>query len=127
MNEYVISLGSNINPESNISKAKTELRKITEVIKESNFIFTKPLLFSDQPDFLNGVILIRSDMDIPTLKDRLMLIETRLGRVRNFEKNGPRTIDLDIIVCNNRVVDDDVFERDFLQKAITEVKPGFNI
>jgi 2-amino-4-hydroxy-6-hydroxymethyldihydropteridine diphosphokinase len=127
MNEYVISLGSNINPEINISKAKTELHKIAQFIKESSFIYTKPLLLIDQPDFLNGVILIHSEMDIPHLKDQLMLIEKKLGRVREFEKNGPRTIDLDIIVSNNKVVDDDVFERDFLQKAIKEVLPELEI
>jgi len=127
MNEYIISLGSNINPEYHTAKAKAELHKIAEVIKESVFIYTKPLLFADQPDFLNGVILIRSEMDIPSLKDHLMMIETKLGRVRNFEKNGPRTIDLDIIVCNNKVVDNDVYERDFLQKAIKEVKPELEI
>jgi 2-amino-4-hydroxy-6-hydroxymethyldihydropteridine diphosphokinase len=127
MNEYVISLGSNINPEFNIDKAKAELQKIVEIVKVSTFIYTKPLLFIDQPDFLNGVILIRSAMDIPTLKDSLMVIETKLGRLKDFDKNGPRTIDLDIIVSNNKVVDNDVFERDFLQKAIKEVKPEFEV
>jgi 2-amino-4-hydroxy-6-hydroxymethyldihydropteridine diphosphokinase len=127
MNEYVISLGSNINPEINIGKAKAELKKLSVVIAESNFIFTKPLFFLDQPDFLNGVILIRSDMNIPTLKDSLVLIEKKLGRVKDYDKNGPRTIDLDIIVSNNKVVDNDVYERDFLQKAIKEVKPEFEI
>lgn len=127
MNEYVISLGSNINPEYNINKAKTELRKIAVVQKESGFIFTKPLLFTDQPDFLNGVILIHSTLDIPTLKDQLMFIETKLGRLKEIDKNGPRTIDLDIIMCNNKVVDNDVYERDFLQKAIKEIKPDFEV
>jgi 2-amino-4-hydroxy-6-hydroxymethyldihydropteridine diphosphokinase len=127
MNEYVISLGSNINPENNIGKAKAELKRLSEIIAESNFIFTKPLFFLDQQDFLNGVILIRSDMDIPTLKDSLVLIEKKLGRVKDYDKNGPRTIDLDIIVSNNKVVDYDVYERDFLQKAIKEVKPEFEI
>ena len=125
MNEYILSLGSNINPEWYISKARSELHKIADIIKESPFVYTKPLLFADQPDFLNGVILIQSQFDIPTLKDQLMIIETRLGRVRSFEKNGPRTIDLDIIVSNNKVVDDDVYERDFLQNAILSVKPEF--
>jgi 2-amino-4-hydroxy-6-hydroxymethyldihydropteridine diphosphokinase len=127
MNEYVISLGSNINPEFNIDKAKAELQKIVEVVKESTFIYTKPLLFIDQPDFLNGVILISSELDIPSLKDQLMLIEIKFGRMKDFDKNGPRTIDLDIIVSNNKVVDNDVYERDFLQKAIKEVIPGFEI
>jgi 2-amino-4-hydroxy-6-hydroxymethyldihydropteridine diphosphokinase len=127
MNEFIISLGSNINSEVNINKAKSELRKMAEVVKESSFVYTKPLLMADQPDFLNGVILIRTEMDTPTLKDRLMLLETRLGRVRNIEINGPRTIDLDIIVRNGKVVDNDVYERDFLQKAILEVIPEFNI
>lgn len=127
MNEYIISLGSNINPEFHIGKAKVELRKIAAIIKQSSFIYTKPLLLIEQPDFLNGAILIQSSMDIPTLKDQLDLIEKKLGRVKDFDKNGPRTIDLDIIVSNGKVVDYDVYERDFLQKSIKEIFPNFEI
>ena len=127
MNEYIISLGSNINPEFNIAKARTEIRKLASIIKESTFLYTKPLLSTNQSDFLNGVILIRSEMDIPNLKDKLMLLETKLGRIKDYDKNGPRTIDLDIIMANNKVVDNDVYERDFLQRGIKEVKPEFDI
>lgn len=55
----------------------------------------------------------------------LKLIEKEQGRVRTANKNGPRTIDLDLIVFNGDVLDDDVYERNFLKQAIEELLPGF--
>jgi 2-amino-4-hydroxy-6-hydroxymethyldihydropteridine diphosphokinase len=127
MDEYIISVGSNINPEYHIDKARAELKKISEFLAESSFAYTKPLQYKDQPNFLNGVIMIRTKMDIPTLKDKLEAIEMKLGRVKDVEASMPRKIEIDILVSNNKVVDNAVFERDFLQKAIKEVKPGFDI
>ncbi len=59
------------------------------------------------------------------MKTRLREIESGLGRVRTGNKNGPRTIDLDILVWNGEVVDDDVYEREFLKTSIRELLPGF--
>jgi len=50
-NVVVIGLGSNINPEQNIASAKKEIGEICNILKESEFVYTKPLLYSEQADF----------------------------------------------------------------------------
>jgi len=55
----------------------------------------------------------------------LKKIEVDMGRIKTSNKQGPREIDLDIIIWNNRVVDNDVYERKFLQNSILELLPGF--
>jgi 2-amino-4-hydroxy-6-hydroxymethyldihydropteridine diphosphokinase len=79
--------------------------------------------FADQPDFVNTAFLAETALDKASLTACLKNIETSLGRVHGPEKSGPRTIDLDIAVFNGLVVDNNVFERDFLQELILEVAP----
>ena len=59
------------------------------------------------------------------LSEGLKKIEVDMGRIKTSNKQGPREIDLDIIIWNNRVVDNDVYERKFLQNSILELLPGF--
>jgi 2-amino-4-hydroxy-6-hydroxymethyldihydropteridine diphosphokinase len=127
VNEIVIGVGSNIDPEENIKKAKAELTRIANVVKESEFVYTKPLFFYDQPDFLNGVYLIQTYLDMTELKNALLRIETRLGRERTENKNGPRTIDLDILIYNKKKVNKDSLQRDFIQKSVSEVLPDLKL
>lgn len=127
VNEIVIGVGSNIEPEENIKKAKAELSRIANVLKQSEFVYTKPLLYIDQPDFLNGVFLIQTYLDMTELKNALLRIETRLGRERTENKNGPRTIDLDILIYNRKKIHKDLLHHDFIQKAVLEVLPDFKL
>lgn len=120
----VISLGSNINPETNVEKALKGLDSIGRIVKRSSFVYTDPLLYEDQPKFLNGAVLLATNLDEDDLRQQLKTLETSLGRVRTTNKNGPRTIDLDIIVFDNEIVDNDYYERDFLRKMVAEVS-GF--
>jgi len=53
----------------------------------------------------------------------LIAIEDQLGRIRNTEIIQTRSIDLDIIVWNEKVVDEDFYSRDFLRKAVLELLP----
>ncbi len=117
----VISLGSNIDPEANVEKALKGLESIGVIIKKSSFIYTEPLLYKDQPKFLNGVVLLATELDQDTLRQQLKALETKLGRIRTTNKNGPRTIDFDIIIFDDEIVDSDYYERDFLRKMVTEV------
>ncbi len=123
MNRIVIGLGSNIDAESNIEKARTILKTEHSFLKESRFITTSPVGFTDQPDFVNGAFLIESDLDFDQMKVYLREVESRLHRVRSENKYGPRTIDLDIVVWNGRIVDDDYYTRDFLKNAVHEILP----
>ena len=57
--------------------------------------------------------------------DMFEKIEVEVGRVKTPNKQGPREIDLDIIIWNSTVVDNDVFERQFLRESVLELLPGF--
>jgi len=93
----VISLGSNIGePKENLDLAIALLREATEVLKVSSYYVTKPVGYEDQPDFVNAVCIIESELPAIDLLNMLHGIEKAMGRERNI-KWGPRTIDLDII------------------------------
>lgn len=124
-NRAVLGLGSNIDPEKNTQKAADIIRAEFRLVKISTFVRTEPVGFKEQAPFLNGALLIETELDAASLKARLKEIEIALGRVRTENKNGPRTIDLDILVWNGEVVDDDVYEREFLKSSIKELLPGF--
>ena len=93
----VIALGSNIGePKENLDLAIALLREATEVLKVSSYYVTKPVGYEDQPDFVNAVCVIESDLPAIELLNMLHGIEKAMGRERTI-KWGPRTIDLDII------------------------------
>jgi len=127
MNTTVIGVGSNINPSQNIQLARQRINVHHKILKESQFIQTKPVGFSDQPDFTNGVILIVTHMELNDLKDWLKSIEKELGRKRSPNKFGPRTIDLDVLIWNDKIIDEDVYLRDFLKDAIRQICPNIAI
>lgn len=124
MNQVIIGVGSNIDPQKNIAKVREMLARDFSVISESAFMRTKPIGHQRQADFVNGAVLLRTDMGLESLRGRLKKIEDALGRRRTAEKFGPRTVDLDIVVWNGKVVDTDFYERDYLKKAVLELMPG---
>ena len=123
MNTAVVGVGSNLNAAQNIARAKEALSREHRLNKESVFVKTSPIGFSDQPDFMNGAFLVTTELSIDAFKDYLSGLETRLGRVRTENKYGPRTIDLDIVGWNGKIVNKDFYERDFVRKAVVEVLP----
>ena len=93
----IIALGSNIGePKENLDLAIALLREATEVLKVSSYYVTKPVGYEDQPDFVNAVCVIESDLPAIELLNMLHGIEKAMGRERTI-KWGPRIIDLDII------------------------------
>jgi 2-amino-4-hydroxy-6-hydroxymethyldihydropteridine diphosphokinase len=67
---------------------------------------TQPVGLTEQPNFLNAAILVETELTASDLKSRvLQAIERELGRVRIADKNAPRTIDLDISLFNNEVLE----------------------
>jgi len=123
INSAIIGVGSNIKPEENIIKAEKEIASLASIIRKSDFVYTKPLLYENQDDFLNGVFQIYTSYEYPELNCRLKEIEHKLGRVRTGNKNAPRTIDLDPVVFNNQVKDKDVFSRDFIKIPVLDLVP----
>ena len=126
-NEVVIGLGSNIDPEANLEQAVQELKSRFKVSKRSQWTRTKPIGIQDQPDFYNGALLMETELEQQSLKQELKRIEDILGRDRSLPKFGPRTIDLDILIWNKKVVDEDYYERDFLRKGVEEILPDLEL
>ena len=125
--EVVIGLGSNIDPEANLEEAVQELKSRFKVSKRSQWTRTKPIGIQDQPDFYNGALLMETELEQQSLKKELKRIEDLLGRDRSLPKFGPRTIDLDILIWNKKVVDEDYYERDFLRKGVEEIIPDLEL
>ena len=93
----VIALGANIgDPKAQMDLAVAMLREATEVISVSEYFSTKPVSDIEQPDYLNAVCIVESELPALDLLSLLHGIEKALGRQR-LEKWGPRTIDLDLI------------------------------
>jgi 2-amino-4-hydroxy-6-hydroxymethyldihydropteridine diphosphokinase len=93
----VVALGANIgNPREQMDLAVALLREATEVVAVSSYFVTKPVGGPEQPDYLNAVCILESDLPATDLLAVLQGIEKSLGRERN-ERWGPRTIDLDLI------------------------------
>jgi 2-amino-4-hydroxy-6-hydroxymethyldihydropteridine diphosphokinase len=99
----VIAIGSNLaappatTPRETAEAALLALRSIDiRVIKRSGWYLTKPIPASDQPWFINGVAIVESELDPPTLLARLLKMETDFARVRSV-RNAARTLDLDLL------------------------------
>jgi 2-amino-4-hydroxy-6-hydroxymethyldihydropteridine diphosphokinase len=122
MNECIIGIGSNINPEDNIKDSLMILEREVEVKGVSSWVKTTPLGIADQDDFVNSAVKIRTTMTKEELVHYLKKLEDRLGRDRTLPKFGPRVIDLDIIVWNDEIVDNDYYVRDFTRNTVDELK-----
>ena len=108
MTRAAVALGSNIeDPESQVARGFAELAALpeTEVLARSNLHRTAPVGYVDQPDFVNACALLETALAPRALLDRLLAIERGHGRVRAIP-NGPRTLDLDIILYGDRVIDE---------------------
>ncbi len=127
MNQAVIGIGSNIQPKANIEKAIKRIAESQRILNESRIVETEPLAGRDQPNYMNGAMLIQTSMGREELKSWLRELEGELGRIRKSDRYDSRTIDLDIVVWDGEIVDEDVYEREFLKTAILEVCPGLNI
>lgn len=123
MNTAYLSLGSNIHPGQNLPRALKRLAQIVEICGASS-IWKTPSVGYDGPDFLNAAICVSTSLDAHTLKEEhLCSIEESMGRVRLPNKNAPRTIDLDILVFNNQVLDANLFKFDHLILPLAELLP----
>lgn len=93
----VIALGANIgNPYENLDLAIALLKESTDVVAVSSYYITAPVGGPVQPDYVNAVCVIESDLPALDLLSLLQGIEKSMGRER-IEHWGPRTIDLDLI------------------------------
>ena len=125
MNTAAVGVGSNIDPQNNIRKAKKLISEDHSLVKSSRFVRTKPIGYEHQDDFLNGALLVRTGLNKKQFINYLKKLENKLGRKRTHNKNGPRTIDLDVVIWNDKIIDQDCYERDFLKNCLNEL--GFKL
>jgi len=102
-----IGMGSNLaspagDPETTLAAAADRLKSLGRVVGRSSLYSTEPVGFTSQPRFLNAVVAIETDLEPRALLDGLLCIEREFGRNRSSAiRNGPRTLDLDILVYGN--------------------------
>jgi 2-amino-4-hydroxy-6-hydroxymethyldihydropteridine diphosphokinase len=127
----VISLGANIgDAKTNLDLAIGLLREATDVIEVSSYLETKPVGGPEQPDYLNAVAIVESDLPAKELLAVLNGIETTMGRTREIHW-GPRVIDLDLIQYGGLLVHDEkltlphprAHERRFVLAPWFEIEP----
>lgn len=127
-----LGLGSNLGDRrKNIRLALQKINRLegTAIIKLSKIIESKPQGGpGNQRDFLNAVLKIKTNFSALGLLRKLKTIEKDLGRVKGV-RNGPRTIDLDILFYRDTIINTKklkiphprMFERDFVMKPLLEV------
>lgn len=128
-----VALGSNLgDKEANLQKAVQLLAEHgVEVVKTSSFLCTEPYGVTDQPQFLNAVCCVRTDLEPEELLHLLLSIEQEMGRVR-LRHWGERNIDLDLLLYENQILttDDlklphpDMQNRDFVLLPLAEIAPA---
>lgn len=108
------------------------LQREVDVLAVSTVFRSRPVERPEQADFLNCVFAIQTDAGARALKfEVLRAIETKLGRTRLADKHAPRTIDLDIAIYGDEVIDEpdltvpdpDVRTRPFVAAPLLELAP----
>lgn len=127
-----IAVGSNILPGENIPAAVALLAEKLELMSVSNFYRTKALHRSEQADYRNGVVAVRTALGPISLREEVLRpIEAQLDRTRSQDKYASRTVDLDLILYGDEAAqeddlvlpDPDLRERPFLAVPLLELAP----
>jgi 2-amino-4-hydroxy-6-hydroxymethyldihydropteridine diphosphokinase len=128
-----IGLGSNIEPRTEyIARAVSALGLLGKIVANSTIIETAPVGYSDQPNFLNGVVEIHTSLSPEDLRAGLRKIELELGRqVR--PRWHEREIDLDLLFFDDEIVTTpsltvphpELHRREFVLKPLAEIAPNF--
>ena len=105
MTPVLFALGTNLGDrEANLRRAVAWLRRETAVDAVSAVYETAPMYDTDQPAFLNACVAARTGLTPEALLARLKAAEAEIGRVPS-RRNGPRLIDIDILLYGDRVID----------------------
>ncbi len=133
-----IAVGSNLaDPVGQAQNAIQALHKLpkSEFVKSSSLYSSTPMGPQDQPDYINAVVEIKTELTPLELLDCTQAIELEQGRVRKEERWGPRTLDLDIILYGNEVIDSErlivphygMKEREFVLYPLAEIAPNLTL
>jgi 2-amino-4-hydroxy-6-hydroxymethyldihydropteridine diphosphokinase len=132
-----VGIGSNLGDREGNLRQAVELLSAEDgigVVAVSEIRETDPVGPVEQGPFLNGAVRIETDLAPRELLERLLAVEERLGRVRR-ERWGPRTIDLDLLLYGDDVVDEPgltvphprLHERRFALEPLSDLAPSLEI
>lgn len=132
-----LGLGSNIGSrEGNIRRALNILARHPKIriSRISSLYETAPIGYTDQPDFINAVVSIETDLPPEQLLDTILQIEKEMGRVRDIHW-GPRIIDIDILIYDEKSINTHqlviphprMIERKFVMAPLAEIAPNLRL
>ena len=135
MQTAFIGMGSNVpspsgDPEATLAAAAARVESLGRIIARSSLYSTEPVGFTAQPRFLNAVIALQTELEPHNLLQGLLRIEQEFGRDRSAGvRNGPRTLDLDILVYGDEQISEPgleiphprMEERDFVVIPLMEI------
>jgi 2-amino-4-hydroxy-6-hydroxymethyldihydropteridine diphosphokinase len=118
-----VLLGSNIEPELNIPLAVALLQEKVNILKVSS-VWESASVNCCYPDFLNIAAVLSTDLSADELKWQILRpLEAQMGRVRTEDKNASRTIDIDIILYDDEVMDPDLWLQIHRAAPVAELFP----
>ncbi len=129
-----IGLGSNLDdPQRQLQYAVEALRNLPQsrLTAVSPLYYSKPMGPVEQPDYINGVAMLDTRLEPLALLDHLQSIEQQQGRVRNVERWGPRTLDLDLLLYASEVINlprlqvphPGIYQRSFVLQPLFDLVP----
>lgn len=135
MIQVYIGLGSNLDsPENQIQAACKSLTSLpaTKLVKCSSLYHSQPIGPKDQPDYVNAVAQIETELSPESLLQQTQGIENQQGRMRETQRWGPRTLDLDILLYGQRLIDEEhltvphigMKHREFVLYPLLEIAPN---
>jgi len=128
----LLSLGSNLGDRVRyLERALEQLRREIRIERVSSIYETRPVGDLDQPWYLNLVCMATTSLKPRALLEYINAIEAALGRKRGGERNAARTIDIDILAYDDRIIDEPdleiphprVTERGFVLEPLVEIAP----
>lgn len=141
MQTAYIALGANLAswagaPEATLAAALARLGELGRIVRRSSLYSTEPVGFAEQPRFVNAVVALETAMGPHELLSALLAIEKEFGRDRSTGiPNGPRTLDLDILLMGDLEVNEPglvlphprLAERAFVLVPLGEIAPHLKI
>lgn len=137
MKTAYVALGANLDdPAATVRAAFAALANLPDsrIVHCSSLYRTAPVGLADQPEFINAVAELETSLAPEALLDALLEIEQRFGRIRT-ERNGPRTLDLDLLLYDDQCVDlprltlphPRLHLRAFVLQPLAEIAPDLEI
>lgn len=138
MSRAYVALGANLgDPAATLAQALRELDQVraTRVAGQSRFFRSRAVGPGTQPDYVNAVARLETNLTPHELLAELHAVEARHGRVRDGTRWGPRTLDLDLLLFDDLVLDDgrlvlphpEITRRNFVLAPLLELDPDLRI